>query len=616
MKMESRQKRRGNDKDNKIIKSSKLAKINFELAVLNMMCNFVVSANKNIKRSHLVHMRNLFESIDYSIYINDQIRCERIRFIKAALSIRLEKGNINPALLICGASDGFLGSPETAFTDFMELSNVEIDYINELVSGALKCTFLEESVDRGLDILTRYKAEDYRYRSDIIKEWEDFIKEENARIRAAKASSTCDMVFDLRSDNFESSLYDIYDTLTSSTRRLFTGMQGFNMLIGGSLESTRCYLLLGNAGVGKSMMLLNLAMQIKKYNRNYVPKDPTKIPTILYLTQENMTDETVERMFSIVSGGGRFQDYTKEQVRDILVEQGEMVLTDESNINIMVMYKPDKSIDTGDLYTIVEDLEDDGYEVILLLQDHVKRIRSAYKERQSELRIELGEVINELKVFGQIKDIPVVTVGHLNRDAAKIVDDNVRGNKADLTRLLGRSNVGESYLMIDNADCVIIMNKEYDQDGNMYLGLNQVKLRNYLSMITYLCQPYDPNSPAKLIDDLWGVPVHRETLAGPLQMRANGSPNSSLRNSAYKIVDEEDDNIFESKTTFITPGTVLPTTASLVTGNPTPVQFNMVNYNDNMTEDELLSGAAPIIKPQDTCYHSVIVPGPIATLIA
>ena len=31
---------------------------------------------------------------------------------------------------------------------------------------------------------------------------------------------------------------------------------------------------------------------------------------------------------------------------------------------------------TGYLYTLVEDLEDEGYETICLFQDHVKRIRS------------------------------------------------------------------------------------------------------------------------------------------------------------------------------------------------------------------------------------------------
>ena len=79
-------------------------------------------------------------------------------------------------------------------------------------------------------------------------------------------------------------------------------MQGVNTLVGGGFECTRAYLFLGMAGIGKSMLLLNLALQMKKANKGYIPKDPTKIPTILFLTQENSVEETVDRICNIITG--------------------------------------------------------------------------------------------------------------------------------------------------------------------------------------------------------------------------------------------------------------------------------------------------------------------------
>ena len=42
-----------------------------------------------------------------------------------------------------------------------------------------------------------------------------------------------------------------------------------------------------------------MCYQIKKANKGYKPKDPLKRPAILYLTQENKENETIDRLFSL-----------------------------------------------------------------------------------------------------------------------------------------------------------------------------------------------------------------------------------------------------------------------------------------------------------------------------
>ena len=63
--------------------------------------------------------------------------------------------------------------------------------------------------------------------------------------------------------------------------------------------------------------LLNLALQIKQYNKRYKTKDPTKKPAIVYLTLENSKRETFSRMFSMSTDAGRITDYEVDDAGNI-----------------------------------------------------------------------------------------------------------------------------------------------------------------------------------------------------------------------------------------------------------------------------------------------------------
>lgn len=49
-------------------------------------------------------------------------------------------------------------------------------------------------------------------------------------------------------------------------------MVGLNYLLGGGFENARVYGFFGLQGEGKSLTLLNLALQLKKYNKTIKPK--------------------------------------------------------------------------------------------------------------------------------------------------------------------------------------------------------------------------------------------------------------------------------------------------------------------------------------------------------
>ena len=522
------------------VKTEEKIPINFDIIALDLFCSYILSENRYIRNSHLINLRNIIDMLDMSLYLNDPEKVRRLEFIRKGLEGKINAKIKNSAILLKYINGGLSDSNLIDLDKMPELSTEEIEWIDETVSESLKYTFMFSKVDRIQDLCTRFKAEDYRYRGEIVREFESIIDELKTDFRRVKVDPLSDITFTLRPGAYEEVVRDIYDQVTNPSRRLICGMQGLNELTGGGFESGRTYLLFGLASVGKSLTLLNLAYQIKKYNKGYRPKDPTKIPCIVILTMENTVQETVTRLFSMSTASEDIKNFSYEEVIDKLKTDGELYLADDSPIDIVIKYKPNRSVDTGYLYTLTEDLEDEGYEVICLIQDHIKRIRSCYS--QTDLRIELGEVVNEFKVFAAAKDIPVISDSHLNRDAAKIIDNAGRTNKADLTRMLGRANVGESMLMIDNADCAFIINKDYDKDGNMYMVFFRIKMRDKCTLRDYIAQPFVYGSTIKLVEDIFmPVPAFKESLHTP----QNLINNTKVKQSEYSnIPDLDDDNIF------------------------------------------------------------------------
>ena len=286
------------------------------------------------------------------------------------------------------------------------------------------------------------------------------------KFRRAKSNISDEIRFSLEGDDYENSMRQTYKKLTSPSNKLRFGVQALNALTGGGVESGRVYTILGLPGEGKSATMLDMAIQLKKYNADYKCKDPTKKPCIVLLTMENSVTETIERIFSMCNNGDSMINYTEDQALDILRTEGCLKVDSADPVNIFIIYQPNLSKDTSYLYDMVEDLEDEGYETICVLQDYIKRIRSADGNFGGDLRLQLGAVINEFRVFATLKDIPVITASQLNREATRHIDEGRQLNKGDLVRLLGRSNIGESNLILENSDWVAMIAPEYDSDGN------------------------------------------------------------------------------------------------------------------------------------------------------
>lgn len=531
------------------IKTDKRIDVNFNLDVLDLFCSYAISENRKIRKSHLLNLRNLMLTLKMDNYQSDIEKMKRINFILKALEGKLINNLRQKHMVVQYVSGGLMDEPIVNLDSIKEMSTEELDWVSKKITSVLNYRFIYENCDYAIDLFSRFKNGNYDCIEDIVLEIEQFCDLMKGEFRRNRVEKMEEMNFSLKNGQFEECMQDIHDILSSPSRRLRTGMQGLNELTNGGFENGRTYMFLGMTGVGKSLLLLNLIIQMKNANKHYQPVDPTKIPVIVMLTQENSVLETVQRMWNIVGFKESMIDYTIDEVVTKLRTEGELYISDASPIDIVIKYKGNRLIDTSHLYTMCEDLEDEGYEVIAIFQDHVKRIRSAYYSG-SELRIELGEVVNEMKLFATIKDIPVITVSHLNRDGAKILDTNTTGTKADLTRMLGKANIGESMLMLDNIDFASIINIEYDSEMKKHIIFSRVKMRETSTQRNYIAYPFVDGNNAKIVEDITlPVPLFRETLRSDIDMGTKVA--TSIYSNVQEIEDSaEDRSIFSTMATY------------------------------------------------------------------
>ena len=502
--------------------NNEVTSLKLDLNTYDMFCRYVLQENKCIRLEHLVSLRNLINTINPVNYENDPELVKRVNFIKKGLEARIDE-NLNDKDIVLNYINGGI-SFELDFINYdkLILSKTEIEYVTSFIYDSLKWNFISAQGDNLSDLLAQFKVADFYTKQDLVPRIGEMIQFFQNKFREMNfISNATDMVFSLEDGEFENCITETYNMITNPSRRLQSGMQGLNEMIGGGFESGRVYMFLGTSGIGKSKLLLNIMYQIKNYNFNYKPKDPSKRPCVVMLTMENTVVETIQRLYDLaVENNYGMANYSLDEVIGQLRNEGQLKITDSSPIDLVITYKPNKSVDTSYLYTLCDNLEDQGKEVICIIQDHVKRIRSI--DRNTDVRLELGDIVNEMKSFAAIKDIPVITCSHLNRDASRTLEELDRKKNQDTGKALGKSNIGESMLMIDNLDFGIIITLDYDKDERLYMAFNAVKTRAKTDR-TYIVQPFVPGNTMRLVEDYGGIPQFKDTLHTAIDLNRGAS---------------------------------------------------------------------------------------------
>src|SRR5699024_10960484 len=263
-------------------------------------------------------------------------------------------------------------------------------------------------------------------------------------------------------------------------------------MINGGFENGRVYSFFGTPKSFKSGTLLNMLMSVTLANKasDIQSLDPNKKPVVYYLTMENSMSESLDRMYEYITGYSMSEsDQTPQECVNELIKY----TYEKTGISLVVEYKKNNEVSTDYLYEVYENLADQGYQMIMMVQDYLKRIRAS--DHIEDLRIRLGEITNEFTVFAKEKEIPLVTAAQLNREAYRNVEKALSENKTDIAKQLDRSQIAESGMILENLDYGIIINRENARDESQddHLSFKLIASRGKMGedRIEYFAQPFD-----------------------------------------------------------------------------------------------------------------------------
>lgn len=482
--------------------------IDFGSSLLESLSMYIFCTN--IEPIYFERLYDLIKRVDPKVYKDSQDNQTLFYLIKKVLEGRVEKKISNPVVLAAYAGRDDI---KDLVKDGDLLDSGSIAWCNTVISSYIK----SQEIYR---VLPQMKALIESIEQSKENPMENIKRFEQLTQMATKAQESINVVnlendfFSLQDGVFERNINEAYDRLKNPANKLITGMQGMNELLGGGIELGRHYMFFGLPGEGKSALLLNLVNQIRLNNLRYKGKEPNKIPTIVYLTQENSKVETEERLFNICGCQGNMTDYPIDQVIQMMRDQGHMYLDENVNINLVIRYVDPFMISTSYFRDLYCEMSERGMEVILVAHDYVQKIHSEDENVRRDMRLELAQIVAEECSFAKSFDVGFLTVAQLNRDASSKVDSGKSANSVNILYNLNRQNIAESMAMINHTDGAYIILNEYSfEEQRNFLGIQKIKLRNKVKddiKIVYL--PCARDCRIRLLMDINKAPIYRTTL--------------------------------------------------------------------------------------------------------
>lgn len=419
--------------------------IRYDITTLDSIIAFIYKDSVLRTRKVLSNILKLMENLDKKLYEDNYEISSRIWIIQQTLTAKLVLGFENDDMIkqaVLDESD--CDDYKTAVINNIgtkKISHEESKYLIKKINDTLEFGYVVTLKEIMKEILNQIDDGEFKTYKAVRENLYD-IATSIINIKRKTSTMSSDQTFSLEPEVFESVIEDAVTKLKDRNRIFITGIQRWNTILSPGYLSKRLYTYLAFPGKGKSTILLKSAVDIRKYNRGVKTKDPDKRPAILMLTLENDIPETVERLYNMCVDSDDLRNYSPKQVVKKMRKNG-FTLSDENNIDIIIKEYKNRELDTNDVYGIIQDLADEGIEVIALIVDYLKRIRPA--EKADSEKGELKNITNELKDLAKFFDICVISAQQLNRVGASIVDAALQANKADVTRLVGRDAIGTAW---------------------------------------------------------------------------------------------------------------------------------------------------------------------------
>lgn len=508
----------------KMLKKTDKLPIFIDLDTLDLYSEYLLNyTNKTITFSNLTNLERYIAYMDESKFKQNEAKMARYLFLKYFLEARLKKGITSAKLVFKYVEDrvskkfwAIISRDVINGLPHNSMSTSDVKFVNDMVYSQLNVIFMHAYKDAMLKMIEDLNSNEFGKEPEDCDNAINFFQNLLNDLTKAQRRSRSDNRFNLSDeDSFNMIMQEAAERALSDSHFLQTGWQGLNKMLGGGFEDARVYNFIGATGGFKSGLLLNIMKQIKLYNKTRPHKDPTKRPTILFISQENNIWETFLRIYGIFGGVGKIKDHNIKEIFQILKKGGFCVVEDDLDIDIEFRYYGNMDIGVPDIRGMVQELDASGREVIVVIQDYIERLRPPVIAN-SEKRNQLADVSNQLHDLAIELDIPIITASQFNRSGVQALEEAKEKNLADISKKVGSGNISESYAMLKNFDVNISIVVEYDkEEERYYLSFRVLKFRgDDTDTIPYFLQPFvGTKSKIQLMDDIATAPVYRLTMA-------------------------------------------------------------------------------------------------------
>lgn len=493
-------------KRNKLSKNDQKVTMKFDIPMLNMLIKYLMS--KLLNKSDINNIYTLFNKVDMDAYSYNQDIFDRITFIKHFTDAQINY-NIKDLELI----RSFISSKDGEMIELCNtvewnndlLNKSEYNYISDNISERLQFIYIFEVKDIIEDKFKKIDKADFISYYEIVSELKRDLSQLLVKLQASSLNNGLLKRFSFADESFGELMDLIVQKRKRPTSIVQTGIRHLNAILSPGFQSGRLYTILGLTGKFKSGFLLNIADQIRLFNPqiNAVENDCRK--TIVFVTLENSIEETIERLFDMYSPiDVEIKDLSTEEVISILRDKGKYVFTDTTGIDIVFYYYSNLEISTADLYSIIQDLEDNNRKVLGLILDYMLQLESIHQNNGDE-RIRLMYVAKELKALAQYFEIFVLTAMQVNREGNAIIDSAMREDKQDLLNYIGAANIGKCWDIVQESDWMALISIERKiSTGQLYLSCKRLKIRGKKdnTVHDYFNHPFTNEKEIRLATDV------------------------------------------------------------------------------------------------------------------
>ena len=484
-----------------------------EFEFLNSVISYLMTENKYVTTSSLKKIANYFEMFNLNMFNSDREIQLRIYIIQRLIRFRVNKKIKNREILIANVpGEGDFKEEVLEYFDYNlnELSSNDIEVVDESICDKIKWAKLLAMIPDLRTMIMDLEEDNFSnlgsFIEDVVEPLLTTAHQEMKNIRKFEKTTSKD--FNLERESFLSIIEETSELRNSPAANIRTGLQALNSMLGGKgFESTRVYIMLGVSNRWKSGFLLNVIFWFVRYNQQITTLDPTKKPCALYLTLENDIYETLERTVSSEANDeSNLKDslFLRKKPEELFQEMFDNGFNDK-NVNVFFKYRYTRSIDSYDVAGMIDELYDEGWEVRLVTIDYIARMNSINKE--SEERFRIASIVDQLSAHvAKEKHVPVVSASQLNRQAQIKIEEAITNGESNIAFKMGNSMVAEAYGLIQNADFVMIGDKEknYDEQGNRqdYYVIKNSKLRGRdTGAVNKFVQPFKLNNGMRLVED-------------------------------------------------------------------------------------------------------------------